>query len=496
MQDHHVAVQNRIDAVAARAHIRNVRNHFHRRAQEIHGKRHTQLNEFDFPDFLFIVEYASQRQIRQLTPSVVKDARIKSTFSYFETWQKYCTVLKGDEVVLAAYEGAIYLAAEALKAKAKTEDEAEAKAKYWLQRHQESLTELRSVFSSTVDVETVVDSSSDKKRPAKKRKLEATEDENTSIQSHGVDATEDENTSIQSHGVDATEDENTSIQSHGVDATEDENTSIQSHGVDATEDENTPIQSHGVDATEDENTSIQSHGVDATEDENTPIQSHGVDATEDENTPIQSHGVDATEDENTPIQSHGVDATEDENTPIQSHGVDATEDENMPTQSMEGDASYDSLHHFDPPPGQFCPMYLARWDKLDAVLGTSLMNGVSESEARKREARNNEYSCKFTQTICLFWPYDSGDFILDIIVSNEHAAWVEAARGSPRGVLEGVLKNMMGNFLFKAMNTSNRVQHGALVDGVTVHDYQGDAIVRVVLGYQCGWEASGMFPES
>ncbi|CAG1980913.1 unnamed protein product [Fusarium graminearum] len=382
------------------------RDHFHRRAREIHGKRHTQLNEFDFPDFLFIVEYASQRQIRQLTPSVVKDARIKSTFSYFETWQKYCTVLKGDEVVLAAYEGAIYLAAEALKAKAKTEDEAEAKAKYWLQRHQESLTELRSVFSSTVDVETVVDSSSDKKRPAKKRKLEATEDENTSIQSHGVDATEDENT------------------------------------------------------------------------------------------PIQSHGVDATEDENTSIQSHGVDATEDENTPIQSHGVDATEDENMPTQSMEGDASYDSLHHFDPPPGQFCPMYLARWDKLDAVLGTSLMNGVSESEARKREARNNEYSCKFTQTICLFWPYDSGDFILDIIVSNEHAAWVEAARGSPRGVLEGVLKNMMGNFLFKAMNTSNRVQHGALVDGVTVHDYQGDAIVRVVLGYQCGWEASGMFPES
>ncbi|KAM0346964.1 hypothetical protein ACHAP4_011571 [Fusarium culmorum] len=251
------------------------RDHFHRRAREIHGKRHTQLNEFNFPDFLFIVEYASQRQIRQLTPSVVKDARIKSTFSYFETWQKYCTVLKGDEVVLAAYEGAIYLAAEALKAKAKTEDEAEAKAKYWLQRHQESLTELRSVFSSTV--ETVVDSSSDKKRPAKKRKLEATEDENTSIQSHGVDATEDENTSIQSHGVDATEDENTSIQSHGVDATEDENTSIQSHRV------------------------------------------------------------------------------------------DATEDENMPTQSMEGDASYDSLHHFDPPPGQSCPMYLARWDKLDAL---------------------------------------------------------------------------------------------------------------------------------
>ncbi|GKU08488.1 hypothetical protein FLAG1_06188 [Fusarium langsethiae] len=166
------------------------RDHFHRRAREIHGKRHTQLNEFDFPDFLSIVESASQRQIRQLTPSVVKDARIKSTFSYFETWQKYCTVLEGDEVVLAAYEGAIYLAAEALKAKAKAEDEAEAKAKYWLQRHQESLTELRSVFSSTV--ETVVDSS-DKKRPAKKRKLEATEDDNMPIQSHGVDAIEDEN---------------------------------------------------------------------------------------------------------------------------------------------------------------------------------------------------------------------------------------------------------------------------------------------------------------
>ncbi|RMJ12440.1 hypothetical protein BHE90_010893 [Fusarium euwallaceae] len=142
---------------------------------------------------------------------------------------------------------------------------------------------------------------------------------------------------------------------------------------------------------------------------------------------------------------------------------------------------------FKPPNDRVSPMHVAARDRLTTILSDVLWEGLQSSQVWAAERQQS-----LTQALCLFWPDNPGDFVLDLVVTESCAKSVSEAAKQPGDALRSVL----GDFLFKAMKASDCIKDGGkFVDAVTTLDYEDeDKIVRIFLGFAEGWEASSVFP--
>ncbi|RKK82473.1 hypothetical protein BFJ68_g17529 [Fusarium oxysporum] len=164
---------------------------------DVNKLRHTKLNDYTFPDLVFIATFGARSNISKYTPVLIQKARRNPKFSFFENWLKYCKALQGHDRYLAVYEGLIYFTAEAFP-----QDEAQS----WHQQRQNYLSRLQRIPQATLEsfshqVETpevALDPPQhlppgdfpipSEERPAKRQRVEASESEDRPAQSQEVEA--------------------------------------------------------------------------------------------------------------------------------------------------------------------------------------------------------------------------------------------------------------------------------------------------------------------
>ncbi|KAK2685859.1 hypothetical protein QWA68_015031 [Fusarium oxysporum] len=112
------------------------RHNIQRAVLDVNKLRHTKLNDYTFPDLVFIATFGARSNISKYTPVLIQKARRNPKFSFFENWLKYYKALQGHDRYLAVYEGVIYFTAEAFP-----QDEAQS----WHQQHQNYLSRLQRI---------------------------------------------------------------------------------------------------------------------------------------------------------------------------------------------------------------------------------------------------------------------------------------------------------------------------------------------------------------
>ncbi|KAG7403049.1 hypothetical protein Forpe1208_v016862 [Fusarium oxysporum f. sp. rapae] len=173
------------------------RHNIQRAVLDVNKLRHTKLNDYTFPDLVFIATFGARSNISKYTPVLIQTARRNPKFSFFENWLKYCKALQGHDRYLAVYEGVIYFTAEAFP-----QDEAQS----WHQQHQNYLSRLQRIPQATLEsfshqVETpevALDPPQhlppgdfpipSEDRPAKRQRVEASESEDRLAQIQEVEA--------------------------------------------------------------------------------------------------------------------------------------------------------------------------------------------------------------------------------------------------------------------------------------------------------------------
>ncbi|EXA29133.1 hypothetical protein FOVG_19325 [Fusarium oxysporum f. sp. pisi HDV247] len=117
------------------------RHNIQRAVLDVNKLRHTKLNDYTFPDLVFIATFGARSNISKYTPVLIQKARRNPKFSFFENWLKYCKALQGHDRYLAVY-GVIYFTAEAFP-----QDEAQS----WHQQHQNYLSRLQRIPQATLE---------------------------------------------------------------------------------------------------------------------------------------------------------------------------------------------------------------------------------------------------------------------------------------------------------------------------------------------------------
>jgi hypothetical protein len=79
------------------------RHNIQRVVPDVNKLRHTKLNDYTFPDLVFIATFGARNNISKYTPALIQKARRNPTFSFFENWLKYCKALQGRDRYLAVY---------------------------------------------------------------------------------------------------------------------------------------------------------------------------------------------------------------------------------------------------------------------------------------------------------------------------------------------------------------------------------------------------------
>ncbi|EGU82508.1 hypothetical protein FOXB_06978, partial [Fusarium oxysporum f. sp. conglutinans Fo5176] len=118
------------------------RHNIQRAVLDVNKLRHTKLNDYTFPDLVFIATFGARSNISKYTPVLIQKARRNPKFSFFENWLKYCKALQGHDRYLAVYEGVIYFTAEAFP-----QDEAQS----WHQQHQNYLSRLQRIPQAALE---------------------------------------------------------------------------------------------------------------------------------------------------------------------------------------------------------------------------------------------------------------------------------------------------------------------------------------------------------